>query len=118
MRPFCVLFANSLRLSLRLSREYCSLSDVEARISIAESELNESSELLSEAISGLHGTVSLIKRRNSKVSDTQSELVILRRIRASLRNDSSEASSPPAYGIFGISRRHQYRKVASQLSGD
>jgi hypothetical protein len=37
---------------------------------MVETELGESFELLSEAISGLQGTISLIKRRNSKVSDT------------------------------------------------
>ena len=126
---------------------------------MVETELGESFELLSEAISGLRGAMSLIKRRNSKVSDTvrsrltdpphdvyivfsqiqcprelrtssstkvppsdtQSELFILRRIHASLRNDSSEASSSPAYSAMSsiavdsdddvASRRHRRHSV-------
>jgi len=66
----------------------------------AEAQLSDSVELLSEAFSGLQGAVNSIKRRNSKVSDVQSELAILRRIRSSLQNDSSETSSSPAYSAM------------------
>ena len=51
----------SATLSMRLSREYSSLPDIEERtydISVAESELSKSLESLSEAISGFQGTMS------------------------------------------------------------
>jgi hypothetical protein len=90
----------SVSLSIRLSRECASLSDVEEHILSTESDLWDSVKSLGEALPAVQNAVSSMQRRYSKISDINSELVILRRLRASMRlspGDCFGAPSSPAF---------------------